>query len=97
MTDITPLVSELLKAHGTTPTQPRSVSGEEQRPSTETVDEFLKEAYRINAHITSLLTYLKSIRQSYLSTTSPRTHFSQNTHHPHRRPSTTTTTSLQQP
>ncbi|EEQ92026.2 SNARE protein [Blastomyces dermatitidis ER-3] len=93
MTDITPLVRELLKAHGTRVTQPRSKSGEEQRPSTETVDEFLKEAYRINAHITSLLTYLKSIRQSYLST-SPRSHFSQNTH-PHRRHSTTT--SLQQP
>ncbi|PGH01572.1 hypothetical protein GX51_05137 [Blastomyces parvus] len=91
MTDITPLVSELLKAYG----QPRSKSGEEQQPSTETVDEFLKEAYRINAHITSLLTYLKSIRQSYLSSTTPRTHFSHNTH-PHRRASTTTT-SLQQP
>ncbi|KKZ67274.1 hypothetical protein EMCG_07042 [[Emmonsia] crescens] len=92
MTDLTPLVNELLKSHGTARIQPRPKSGEEQRPSTETVDEFLKEAYRINAHITSLLTYLKSIRQSYLSTTTPRTPFSHsNLHaHHHHRPSTTT-------
>ncbi|OJD19037.1 hypothetical protein AJ78_00988 [Emergomyces pasteurianus Ep9510] len=93
MTDITPIVNELLKISNCTAI-PDKVEG---RPSTETVDEFLKEAYRINTHITSLLTYLKSIRQSYLSTTTSRTHFSQSVPHAkhHHLPSTTTT--LQQP
>ncbi|KAI9804551.1 MAG: hypothetical protein M1825_001451 [Sarcosagium campestre] len=34
-------------------------------------DEFLKEAYRIYSHVSSLRAYLKSIRQSYLSTAPP--------------------------
>ncbi|PUU74989.1 hypothetical protein B9Z19DRAFT_996654 [Tuber borchii] len=35
-------------------------------------DEFLKEAFRIESHISSLTKYLLSIRQAYLSTTSGR-------------------------
>ncbi|KAF2275674.1 uncharacterized protein EI97DRAFT_434094 [Westerdykella ornata] len=35
------------------------------------LDEFLKEAYRIRAHIVELHTYLRSIRQSYLSIARP--------------------------
>ncbi|EFW16031.1 hypothetical protein D8B26_004202 [Coccidioides posadasii str. Silveira] len=64
MADITLIVNGLLKSHG--------VSGipniEDRRAKYQTVDEFLKEAYRINSHVSSLLTYLKSIRQAYLST-----------------------------
>ncbi|EDN05021.1 predicted protein [Histoplasma mississippiense (nom. inval.)] len=98
MTDITPLVNELLKAHGTTAIPFRSLAGtgEAQRPSTETVDEFLKEAYRINSHITSLLTYLKSIRQSYLSTTTPRAPFPHNGRS-HHHPSSSASTAPKQP
>jgi len=36
-----------------------------------TLTSFLKEAYRINSHIASLNTYLRGIRQSYLSTAPP--------------------------
>ncbi|KAL1885898.1 hypothetical protein Plec18167_001395 [Paecilomyces lecythidis] len=62
MTNLTPIVSQLLTETHSAPAL------RERRPSTETVDEFLKEAYRINSHITSLLRYLQSIRHSYLST-----------------------------
>ncbi|KAI1991501.1 hypothetical protein LOZ53_002814 [Ophidiomyces ophidiicola] len=64
MADITLVVNELLKAHGA----PAILSIEDRRTKYQTVDEFLKEAYRISAHISSLLIYLKSIRQAYLST-----------------------------
>ncbi|PGH16692.1 hypothetical protein AJ79_01565 [Helicocarpus griseus UAMH5409] len=99
MANITPLVNELLKSHGAAGTRsPSSKSGEDERPSTETVDEFLKEAYRINSHITSLLTYLKSIRQSYLSTTnttsSTSTSAPRTPSHPHPHYSPTTPSSL---
>ncbi|OJI83985.1 hypothetical protein ASPTUDRAFT_42936 [Aspergillus tubingensis CBS 134.48] len=40
--------------------------------TTEIADEFLKEAYRINSHITSLLSYLQTIRPSYLSLTNTK-------------------------
>ncbi|KAJ5571211.1 hypothetical protein N7535_004871 [Penicillium sp. DV-2018c] len=60
MTDLTPTFNELLTKQGS-PAPPRP-------PSTETADEFLKEAYRINSHINSLLQYLQSIRHAYLST-----------------------------
>ncbi|CRG91390.1 hypothetical protein PISL3812_08438 [Talaromyces islandicus] len=67
MTDLTPCVRELVRARAP-PEKP-----EEKIEKTEkTVNEFLKEAYRINSHIQSLLHYLKSIRQSYLSTTAPK-------------------------
>ncbi|PYI33879.1 hypothetical protein BP00DRAFT_391586 [Aspergillus indologenus CBS 114.80] len=63
MTDLTPTLRELLKSQ---PNAPRLSNGHHHL-STETADEFLKEAYRINNHITSLLDYLHRIRPSYLS------------------------------
>ncbi|KAJ5938659.1 SNARE-complex protein Syntaxin-18 N-terminal [Penicillium verhagenii] len=67
MTDLTPTLSQLVKSkHG-----PSIPSPQTRRPSTETADEFLKEAYRINSHIASLLQYLQSIRHAYLTTTAP--------------------------
>ncbi|KAJ5105533.1 hypothetical protein NUU61_002880 [Penicillium alfredii] len=65
MTDLTPALNQLLSTkHGSSIPSPKT-----RRPSTETADEFLKEAYRINSHIHSLLQYLQSIRHAYLSTT----------------------------
>ncbi|CAG8924743.1 unnamed protein product [Penicillium salamii] len=61
MTDLTPTLNGLLSKQGKSITKP-----------TKTADEFLKEAYRINSHITSLLQYLQSIRHSYLSTSQRR-------------------------
>ncbi|KAF7159197.1 hypothetical protein CNMCM5623_004469 [Aspergillus felis] len=66
MTDITSDINQLLKDKHASTTIPK---GEPRPPSTATPDEFLKEAYRINSHIHSLLLYLQSIRHSYLSTT----------------------------
>ncbi|GFG00407.1 syntaxin-18 [Aspergillus udagawae] len=66
MTDITSDINRLLKDKHASTTIPK---GEPRPPSTATADEFLKEAYRINSHIHSLLLYLQSIRHSYLSTT----------------------------
>ncbi|GIJ98740.1 hypothetical protein Aspvir_000860 [Aspergillus viridinutans] len=66
MTDITSEINHLLKDKHASTTIPK---GEPRPPSTATPDEFLKEAYRINSHIHSLLLYLQSIRHSYLSTT----------------------------
>ncbi|EAW13847.1 putative SNARE protein (Ufe1) [Aspergillus clavatus NRRL 1] len=63
MTDLTPTLRRLLKEkHAITTARP-----EPRLPSSETTDEFLKEAYRINFHITSLLSYLHSIRPAYLA------------------------------
>ncbi|KAJ5327860.1 hypothetical protein N7452_008250 [Penicillium brevicompactum] len=62
MTDLTPTLNGLLSKQGSSLPKPIS----------KTADEFLKEAYRINSHITSLLKYLQSIRHSYLSTTQRR-------------------------
>ncbi|KAJ5604862.1 hypothetical protein N7510_010016 [Penicillium lagena] len=78
MSDLTPALNTLLSDKHAAP-----VSTTESRlPSTETADEFLKEAYRINSHIQSLLQYLQSIRHSYLSTTAPRHNTSSNTTNP---------------
>lgn len=44
MTDLTPVVNQLLTEAHSSPPIPEPGS---RRPSTETVDEFLKEAYRI--------------------------------------------------
>ncbi|KAJ6012207.1 hypothetical protein N7522_002562 [Penicillium canescens] len=63
MTDLTPTLNSLLSKHGTSTCA---------KPTTKTADEFLKEAYRINYHITSLLHYLQTIRHAYLSTTPQR-------------------------
>ncbi|KAK2759407.1 hypothetical protein FQN54_002885 [Arachnomyces sp. PD_36] len=65
MTDLTPAVNQLLTG---THSAPKILDSDALKSTTQTVDEFLKEAYRINSHITSLLQYLQSIRQSYLST-----------------------------
>ncbi|EYE95620.1 putative SNARE protein (Ufe1) [Aspergillus ruber CBS 135680] len=67
MTDLTPTINTLLTERNSSKTIPQSTS---RPPSLETADEFLKEAYRINSHIASLLRYLQSIRHSYLTTTS---------------------------
>jgi syntaxin 18 len=79
MTDLTPILNELLKNHDARPTANPTLS-------LKNIDEFLKEAYRIvsvtfrgreicshskNSHIASLNNYLKAIRQSYLSTAPP--------------------------
>ncbi|MCJ1335509.1 hypothetical protein MMC09_000780 [Bachmanniomyces sp. S44760] len=66
MADITHKLDSLLRAHSTHLAHPRRTSGS-------ITDEFLKEAYRINAHISSLHFYLRSIRQSYLNTSQPQT------------------------
>ncbi|KAL1975787.1 hypothetical protein VTN31DRAFT_4179 [Thermomyces dupontii] len=79
MTDLTPIWQNILQEKHSIqlPTRPSlrerlAETGEEE--PTRKVNEFLKEAYRINTHITSLLEYLHSIRHSYLSiTTKPRT------------------------
>ncbi|KAJ5867281.1 Syntaxin [Penicillium chrysogenum] len=65
MTDLTPTLNNLLSKQGSSISQAR-------KPYTETTDEFLKEAYRINSHVNSLLRYLQSIRHAYLSTTQPQ-------------------------
>ncbi|XXG95098.1 hypothetical protein Hte_001358 [Hypoxylon texense] len=64
MTDITPLFNGFLKEH--------EASTAKYSFSLDSLDDFLKEAYRINSHITSLHADLKNIRQSYLSTAQPR-------------------------
>jgi syntaxin 18 len=81
MTDLTPLLNELLRSHDAPPTAKPSLT-------LQNIDEFLKEAYRIvcdikwslyfkansnwqNSHIASLNVYLRKIRQSYLSTAAP--------------------------
>ncbi|KAI1099346.1 hypothetical protein F4804DRAFT_322084 [Jackrogersella minutella] len=64
MTDLTPVFNGFLKQHEASVTR-RSFS-------LDSLDDFLKEAYRINSHIASLHADLRSIRQSYLSTAQPR-------------------------
>ncbi|KAL7796634.1 hypothetical protein V8C37DRAFT_372446 [Trichoderma ceciliae] len=43
-----------------------------KKVSLDDIDSFLKEAYRINSHITSLHQQLQDVRQAYLSTAQPR-------------------------
>ncbi|KAI0837820.1 hypothetical protein F5Y06DRAFT_270304 [Hypoxylon sp. FL0890] len=64
MTDLTPLFNGFIKQHGA------SVS--KRSFSLDNLNDFLKEAYRINSHIASLHADLRNIRQSYLSTAQPR-------------------------
>ncbi|KAL4807253.1 snare-complex protein syntaxin-18 N-terminus-domain-containing protein [Aspergillus unguis] len=64
MTDLTSTFTDLLQK------QDKSLSLHTQPLTTETADEFLKEAYRINSHIASLLTHLHKIRPSFLSISS---------------------------
>ncbi|PYH39247.1 putative SNARE protein (Ufe1) [Aspergillus neoniger CBS 115656] len=77
MTDLTPTFTQLV--HSKSPTSKLSTG----YMTTEIADEFLKEAYRINSHITSLLSYLQTIRPSYLSLNNTK-------------PTTTSTTSTTQ-
>ncbi|KAL8735127.1 MAG: hypothetical protein Q9166_001003 [cf. Caloplaca sp. 2 TL-2023] len=67
MADLTPTVNELLKARSAHSTRRKG-----HRPPLK--DEFLKEAYSINSHITSFTTYLHSIRHAYLCLTPPPHH-----------------------
>ncbi|KAL4737025.1 snare-complex protein syntaxin-18 N-terminus-domain-containing protein [Aspergillus similis] len=60
MTDLTPLFTDILHKHDNSLSLSRPLT-------TQTADEFLKEAYRINTHISSLLSHLHKIRPSYLS------------------------------
>ncbi|KAL5445577.1 hypothetical protein PMIN06_008017 [Paraphaeosphaeria minitans] len=62
--DITPILNQALAAHNAQPVQAHVFRKDN-------LDEFLKEAYRIRAHIAQLHTHLRSIRQSYLSTAHP--------------------------
>ncbi|KAI1426630.1 hypothetical protein F5Y12DRAFT_272962 [Xylaria sp. FL1777] len=64
MTDITPAFNGFLKQHGAASTKASF--------TVDNLEDFLKEAYRINSHITSLHADLRNIRQSYLSTAQPR-------------------------
>ncbi|KAL8408040.1 hypothetical protein RB594_006733 [Gaeumannomyces avenae] len=64
MTALTASFNELLKQREAPPAK-TSFSLEE-------LDEFLKEAYRINSHIASLHSRLKDVRQAYLSTAPQR-------------------------
>ncbi|MCJ1267575.1 hypothetical protein MMC22_007460 [Lobaria immixta] len=64
MPDLTPLLTDLLNLHNARPNP-------SPRQRLDTKDDFLKEAYRINAHISSLHHYLLSIRRPYLSTSPP--------------------------
>lgn len=64
MSNITPIVSSLLTSHASTPIHTRA-------HSTEQLESFLQEAYRINSHIASLIHYLRQVRRPYLSTVVP--------------------------
>ncbi|KAF2792169.1 snare protein syntaxin-like protein 18/UFE1 [Melanomma pulvis-pyrius CBS 109.77] len=63
--DLTPVFNQALAAHDSRPVEPHVFRLQD-------LDEFLKEAYRIRAHIAELNTYLRSIRPSYLNTTPSR-------------------------
>ncbi|GAP91952.1 putative t-SNARE protein [Rosellinia necatrix] len=64
MADVTPAFNGFLKQH--------EVSRAKGSFSVDNLEDFLKEAYRINSHITSLHADLRNIRRSYLSTAQPR-------------------------
>ncbi|KAK3399881.1 snare-complex protein syntaxin-18 N-terminus-domain-containing protein [Sordaria brevicollis] len=63
MADLTSTFNELLKGHDAPPTKPFT---------TDTADEFLKEAYRITSLVAQLHSELRNLRQAYLSTAAPR-------------------------
>ncbi|KAJ0421708.1 snare-complex protein syntaxin-18 N-terminus-domain-containing protein [Aspergillus carlsbadensis] len=79
MTDLTPTFTNLLLREN------KSLSLATRPLTTETADEFLKEAYRINTHITSLLSYLHKIRPSYLSISTHSNTTSSDRNKPHHR------------
>ncbi|KAF9881640.1 hypothetical protein CkaCkLH20_00786 [Colletotrichum karsti] len=70
--DITPVFNEILRKRN-------APIVTEKKLSLEAIDGFLKEAYRINSHITTLHNRLKDVRQAYLSTAQPRRHIRTNT------------------
>ncbi|KAF2155023.1 snare protein syntaxin-like protein 18/UFE1 [Myriangium duriaei CBS 260.36] len=63
MTDVTPSLNALLRQKQVAPVS-------RHRYSVDQLDDFLKEAYKINARIADLTAYLKANRTAYLSTTS---------------------------
>ncbi|KAG6013610.1 hypothetical protein E4U43_007201 [Claviceps pusilla] len=65
-TDLTSTFNALLSERGATPASGKVAL------DFDTLDGFVKEAYRINSHITSLHRKLKDVRQAYLSTAQPR-------------------------
>ncbi|KAJ6787035.1 hypothetical protein PWT90_08840 [Aphanocladium album] len=62
--DLTAEFNELLRQRNAAPAR--------ARVDLEKADSFLKEAYRINSHITTLHKELRDVRQAYLSTAQPR-------------------------
>ncbi|CAJ0549351.1 hypothetical protein HG530_010135 [Fusarium avenaceum] len=62
--DITVTFNELLRERNAPETR--------KRVTLDAIDGFLKEAFRINSHITSLHRELQDVRQAYLSTAQPR-------------------------
>ncbi|CUS14267.1 unnamed protein product [Tuber aestivum] len=66
MTNVTPIFNEFLSTHPAVAVIPPD------RKPPPPKDEFLREAFRIESHTSSLTKYLLSIRQAYLSTTSGR-------------------------
>ncbi|KAF2877426.1 snare protein syntaxin-like protein 18/UFE1 [Massariosphaeria phaeospora] len=62
--DLTPVFNQVLAAHDARTVEPYVFNVQD-------LDEFLKEAYRIRAHIVELHAYLRSVRQSYLSAAHP--------------------------
>ncbi|KAI9719927.1 MAG: hypothetical protein M1828_005965 [Chrysothrix sp. TS-e1954] len=64
MTNISPLCNELLGGHNAVQIAPSTFS-------LERINGFLQEAYSINARISELLSYLHTVKPSYLSTAPP--------------------------
>ncbi|KKY21780.1 putative snare protein syntaxin 18 ufe1 [Diplodia seriata] len=62
--DLSPVFNESLRQHNKPPIERRAFD-------LDNVEAFMKEAYRINKHISELNQYLHSIRQSYLSAAQP--------------------------
>ncbi|KAF2019298.1 syntaxin [Aaosphaeria arxii CBS 175.79] len=62
--DLTPILNKALASHNSRIVEPHVFRVQD-------LDEFLKEAYQIRARIVELHTYLRGIRQSYLSTAHP--------------------------
>ncbi|KAF2452730.1 hypothetical protein BDY21DRAFT_388439 [Lineolata rhizophorae] len=81
--DLSPIFNESLAKHNVPPLRPRPFRLAD-------LDEFLKEAYRINTHIADLTAYLSAIRPSYLSASSASAPSSSRRYHqphaPSRRP-----------
>ncbi|KAE8134927.1 snare-complex protein syntaxin-18 N-terminus-domain-containing protein [Aspergillus pseudotamarii] len=68
MTDLTPTLNAILLERQSPPIPIKTYN------KASPADEFLKEAYRINKHITHLTTYLQKIRPQYLSLTKAPRH-----------------------